>query len=355
MSDIELPPIEEVVDPEFDALLAKLRPVLEATARAAITEAVAAVPVPVKRPGSVQGIDPAARTASVLVDGDTTAIVAQCITELPGLYDRVMVEFNPSGAVFVVGNQSAGSFPAGFIAPYCGAVTAHAGAVPSSATSGEPPRGWLWCAGQAVNRADYAALFAAIGTTYNTGGEAVTTFRVPDFRGRIPVGLDNMGGSDAGRLSSANTLATTGGAETHSTVIAHTHSTPAHSHAAGTLAVASHTHSTPNHQHAFGTGNQNANHSHGTGDGNDFLIEGSAASVVGGSGVDVRTNTGNESATHTHSGTTNNDGSGTSGSAAPSLSGSTASDGSGTSGSTGTGSTVNHMPPFVSIHWLIKS
>lgn len=335
---------------EFEALIGKLLPVLLEVAKAAVTEAVAAVPVPVKRPGSVQGVDPTARTITVLIDGDTVAIVAQCLIALPGLYDRVMVEFEPSGAVFVVGNQSASSFPAGFIAPYCGPVTSHAGAVPSSATSGEPPRGWLWCAGQSVNKADYAALFAAIGTTYNTGGEANTVFRVPDFRGRIPVGLDNMGGSDAGRLSSANTLATTGGAETHSTVIAHTHTTPSHSHSGSGLSVSSHTHDLSNHTHS-GTTSTDGSHTH-TEDGYD----GSSAAQAGASFVAglVGTVTGS-GGSHSHTMTTGGPSNNTSGSASPSISGSTATDGSGTSGSTGTGSTVNHMPPFVSVHWLVKT
>ena len=41
------------------------------------------------------------------------------------------------------------------------------------------PDGWLECNGQVVLRADYPDLFAAIGTTYNTGGELGTEFRLP--------------------------------------------------------------------------------------------------------------------------------------------------------------------------------
>ena len=76
------------------------------------------------------------------------------------------------------------------------------------------PNGWLLAAGQAISRTTYANLFAALGTSYGTGN-GTTTFNLPDLRGRIPVGLDNMGGSDAGRLSVSNTLGGTGGAETH--------------------------------------------------------------------------------------------------------------------------------------------
>lgn len=95
------------------------------------------------------------------------------------------------------------------------------------------PAGWLFCAGQAENRTTYAALFAAIGTTYGAG-DGVTTFNLPDLRGRTIAALDNMGGIDAGRLSWANTLGTSGGTQTHTLTSAempsHTHVQNAHGH-----------------------------------------------------------------------------------------------------------------------------
>lgn len=74
------------------------------------------------------------------------------------------------------------------------------------------PTGWLLCHGQAVSRTTYADLFTAIGTAYGSG-DGSTTFNLPDLRGRTAFGLDNMGGSDAGRLDVANTIGTTGGAQ----------------------------------------------------------------------------------------------------------------------------------------------
>jgi microcystin-dependent protein len=88
-------------------------------------------------------------------------------------------------------------------------------------TSAAIPNGWLLCAGQAVSRTTYARLFAHLGTTYGVG-DGTTTFNLPDLRGRIPVGLDNMGGSDAARLSVSNTLGGSGGAA-DATLVAHTH------------------------------------------------------------------------------------------------------------------------------------
>ena len=69
------------------------------------------------------------------------------------------------------------------------------------------PGGWLWCDGSAIP-AGYTRAIAIIGA--NT----------PDLRGRSDHGLDNIGGSDAGRLAAANTLGGTGGSESND----HTHS-----------------------------------------------------------------------------------------------------------------------------------
>ena len=86
-----------------------------------------------------------------------------------------------------------------------GAVIAFAG---SSA-----PSGWLLCYGQTVSRTTYATLFAVLSTTYNTGGEAGTDFRLPDLRGRTVAGIDNMGGTDAGRIDIANSSGTVVGTQ----------------------------------------------------------------------------------------------------------------------------------------------
>lgn len=72
------------------------------------------------------------------------------------------------------------------------------------------PAGWLLCYGQAVSRTTYSVLFAAIGTSHGVG-DGATTFNLPDLRGRAVAGLDNMGGSDAGRTTLANTLGVAGG------------------------------------------------------------------------------------------------------------------------------------------------
>jgi microcystin-dependent protein len=59
------------------------------------------------------------------------------------------------------------------------------------------PTGWLIANGSSVSRTTYAALFAAIGTTY--GSLDANSFTLPDLRGYFVRGLDLGRGVDAGR------------------------------------------------------------------------------------------------------------------------------------------------------------
>lgn len=60
------------------------------------------------------------------------------------------------------------------------------------------PAGWLKANGAAVSRTAYAALFAAIGTTYGAG-DGRSTFNLPDLRGEFLRGWDDGRGVDTGR------------------------------------------------------------------------------------------------------------------------------------------------------------
>lgn len=51
------------------------------------------------------------------------------------------------------------------------------------------PNGWAFCSGQIMSIAQNQALFALLGTTY--GGNGVTTFALPDLRGRVPLHYGN--------------------------------------------------------------------------------------------------------------------------------------------------------------------
>lgn len=93
------------------------------------------------------------------------------------------------------------------------------------------PTGWLLCDGTAVNRVTYAALFAildAAGLPFGPG-DGATTFNVPDFRQRFPMGVAASGvGNALGDTAGAIDHVHTGPSHTH-TVSAHTH-TMVHTH-----------------------------------------------------------------------------------------------------------------------------
>lgn len=120
-----------------------------------------------------------------------------------------------------VGNSGGGTVPIGTMLAWGGAESS-------------VPSGYLICGGQAVSRTTFAGLFAVIGTFYGTG-DGSTTFNVPDKRGRVSIGKDDMGGVAANRVTSGGsgingvTLGATGGSQSVQT---HTHSItdPGHTH-----------------------------------------------------------------------------------------------------------------------------
>ncbi|MGY3513126.1 phage tail protein [Bradyrhizobium lupini] len=96
-----------------------------------------------------------------------------------------------------------------------------------------PNSNFVFPYGQAVSRTTYSALFTLLSTTFGVG-DGSTTFNVPDLRGRVVAGRDDMGGSAASRLTSsyfgasAASLGAVGGSESHSLTTAQL---AAHSHA----------------------------------------------------------------------------------------------------------------------------
>jgi hypothetical protein len=70
------------------------------------------------------------------------------------------------------------------------------------------PAGWVLCDGSTVSRTTYATLFAAIGTNFG-GGDGVSTFNLPDLRGRFMRGMDAGAGRDPDAAS--RTVSNSGG------------------------------------------------------------------------------------------------------------------------------------------------
>jgi microcystin-dependent protein len=102
--------------------------------------------------------------------------------------------------------------------------------------------------GADVENAGYATVFDIVKNAYGNAGTEVfgsgDTVLMPDCRGRVAAGQDDMGGSSADRLTGASggvdgdVLGDTGGAETHSLTSSengpHNHTVTISSSAAGT-------------------------------------------------------------------------------------------------------------------------
>lgn len=136
----------------------------------------------------------------------------------------LIVTLGPSGLAMQSSKNivdSAGGFVTG---RFIGEVFDFAGTV--------APARCLFCFGQAISRTTYALLFAVIGTTYGVG-DGVTTFNIPDCRGRARYGKGDMGGADASRITVAGgnfdgtVLGGVGGAQNHvqttSELVTHSH------------------------------------------------------------------------------------------------------------------------------------
>ena len=94
------------------------------------------------------------------------------------------------------------------------------------------PNGWLFCDGAAISREEYSELFGILGENFGNG-DGSSTFNLPDFRGRSPIGVGQGSGL------SERSLADSGGEEEHTLSVAelpsHTHRVAGSNEGSGTF------------------------------------------------------------------------------------------------------------------------
>ena len=88
------------------------------------------------------------------------------------------------------------------------------------------PFNWAICDGRPLDRSSYAPLFSLIGTTYGNG-DGVSTFNIPDLRGRSPIGSGTGLTAEDGGSGTSRSLGAKGGAESHTLTVGQM---PSHTH-----------------------------------------------------------------------------------------------------------------------------
>ena len=169
-------------------------------------------------------------TATLADDAVTAAKIADDAVGAAAVADNSI----GAAAINISGNGTSGQ---AVVSDGDGSFSYESNIVPSGAlmpyAGTSAPTGFLLCDGSAVSRTTYATLFSAISTTYGSG-DSSSTFNLPDLRGRVIAGQDDMGGASANRLTNqtgginGDNLGDTGGSETHALTTAqlasHTHS-----------------------------------------------------------------------------------------------------------------------------------
>tara|TARA_R100001443_G_scaffold20932_1_gene33191 strand:+ start:6806 stop:8158 length:1353 start_codon:yes stop_codon:yes gene_type:complete len=250
-------------------------------------------------------------TAAVIGTGAVTSqkIAADAVTQAAIADDAVGTDQIADGAVTAAKLATGAAFVSGMVMPYAGT---------------SAPTGWLLAYGQSLSKTansnEYANLFSAIGYTYGGSGD---NFNLPDLRGRVAAGKDDMGGSAASRITSSQsnsddaitgaTLGDTGGDEVQDLQETHL---PAHTHAVNSVTV------------------QGLNEGTGSGvlSGTDLLRKGSGSVAS----LSITATTG-ASFTNANTGST------TSANHTASLA------------NTGDGTAVNNMQPTIILNYIIKT
>lgn len=114
-----------------------------------------------------------------------------------------------------------------------------------------PALPWILCDGSEISRKVYSTLFQVIGVKYGVG-DGITTFNLPDFRGRVVIGVDYK----EMRMKKAQDVGLSGGSVSQKL---HLSQIPKHSHGKGSLNLSfagehQHVITDPGHDHGGETG-----------------------------------------------------------------------------------------------------
>ena len=153
---------------------------------------------------------------------NTSLLESLANTSFPALFDDENLSASNSSRIFLTGE-----------------IKLYAGSLP-------PASPWLLCDGSIISRSEYPRLFSIIGTKYGEGDNS-TTFKLPDLRGRVPLGVDPQ----QLRVKDATDVGEEGGNTNHTLTV---EQLPSHRHDSGTFQssyAGQHTHelNDPGHNH----------------------------------------------------------------------------------------------------------
>jgi len=136
----------------------------------------------------------------------TLAQLATTSAGIGSMYQRTDIDSTQGSVVFYVketgtgttGWQQVSAYDPAILPLPIGTVLGWPGGADPGAVGANIPAGFLWLNGQDVSRTTYATLFGFLGGAY--GAIDGATFRLPDLRGRMPVGYS----STTGRFNNSN-------------------------------------------------------------------------------------------------------------------------------------------------------
>jgi microcystin-dependent protein len=137
---------------------------------------------------SFRGDDITPRTFTTSISN--TFIGNQTLTTTSEVSDEIII--NRTAGITGIYKTTVGAITNSIPTPPVGSMMAFAGAT--------APTDWLFCDGAEVQRAVFNTLFQVIGTQYGTPSNS-SVFKLPDLRGRFPLGKDNMSNPGLGQGS----------------------------------------------------------------------------------------------------------------------------------------------------------